>query len=298
MAFIDELIERRKHPDPVTLAGNENSAQREARLLRLTGAGARVLREALLLRGAVGIRDSVLDDLRTFFTDSYFSTVDRGERLAREQVAMWSVNLLWYAYVQAEGFADPVQVEIAAAAAAPTGARAHLDFGSGVGLTSQLFHAHGYELDLADIEDGLLDFASFRLERRGIRVRSIHLKREGLASGRYDVITAIDTLTFVPDFRAAVRDLRRALKSQGVLLANFDVRHDVQIGWAILHHDDLRLRRILQQTGFEPETRLSGGVRRYRAVDTEGIGHLRRFARDAILFPARRAYRTTRARLS
>src|SRR5258708_39405344 len=296
MARIDELILRRKHPDPMDLAREEDPAEGQERQRRLSTGGIQLMRGALMLNSAPDIRESVLDDLRTFFTDSYFSTADHHDAAAREQVAMWSVNLLVYVYLEAEGFVYRVQIDILMATPKPTALGRHLDFGSGAGVTSQLFHSLGYAVDLADTEQGLLEFAVHRLERRGIATRSVRLTSESLPSDSYHAITAIDTLTFVADFRATVLNLRAALSCGGVLFANFDTRHAVRIGWEILPFDDLSPRQKLQAVGFEPEIRLSGGVRRYRAVESRGFEYLGRRARDLALFLALRTYRATRFR--
>lgn len=298
VARIDELIQRHKHDDPVRLAQEEAPAESEARRIRLAGSGMQAFRKALLVGGATDVRDSILEELREYFTGAYFSVASSDEGKSREQIALWSINLLWYAYLQAEGFANPVNVEVIDAAGVAPVERRHLDFGSGVGVTSQLFHSRGYAVELADIEDGLLAFARYRLERRGINARYIQLGGQPLPRDLYDVITTIDTLSFVPDFQSCVHALRSAVKTNGQLFANFDTRHGVHIGWDILHYDSLRLRRQLQEAGFEPGVKLGSGVRQYRAVEATGVRHLIRRARDAVLFPTRRSYWAARARLS
>jgi hypothetical protein len=292
---IDELLQRRKHLDPLTLVQDEGAAQLEERRLRIASTGMQAFRKALLADGSDDIRESILGDLRGYFTDQYFAAAGPAEEAERDKVAMWSINLLWYAYLQAEGFAYEVQVDIAGAARTARASSRHLDFGSGIGVTSQLFHSLGYEVELADVEEGLLAFARYRLERRGVSARYIHLGNQPLQSNLYDAVTAIDTLSFVPDFQTSARAIRRSMRMGGLLFANFDTRRGVQIGWDILYDDDLRLRRQLHESGFEPELRLGAGVRSYRAVETDGLRHMRRRLRDNLLFPARRLYRQARS---
>ncbi len=79
----------------------------------------------------------------------------------------WAFDLLWFAYLQAEGYGLPSSVLALQAMATRAHGPAHLDFGSGAGVTSQLFARAGYETTLADISTSLLDFARYRLKRRG-----------------------------------------------------------------------------------------------------------------------------------
>src|ERR1700674_1211413 len=113
---IDELLQRRKHLDPLALVQDEGAAQLGQRRLHIASAGMQRFRKALLADGSNDVRDSILEDLRGYFTDQYFAAASPTEEAEREKVAMWSINLLWYAYLQAEGFAYQVQVEIAGAA--------------------------------------------------------------------------------------------------------------------------------------------------------------------------------------
>ena len=132
-------------------------------------------------------------------------------------------DLLWFAYLQAEGYGLPTSVLALQAIGARDHGPAHLDFGSGAGVTSQVF-ASGYETALADISTSLLDFARFRLSRRGQDARFIDLNDEQLAACGYDVITALDTLILIPDLAGVAAGLHAALRPGGWLITNFDVR--------------------------------------------------------------------------
>jgi SAM-dependent methyltransferase len=210
----------------------------------------------------------------------------------------WAFDLLWYGYLQAEGVEYPVSVAMARTLPSLRGtAGRHLDFGSGVGTTSQFFSQLGYETELADISTSLLDFARFRLERRGQPARYLNLNHVTLEPGRYDVITAVDTLVHVPDLAATARMLHRALRPGGILFANFDVRpRTAENAWH-LYDDDLPLRWTLQRIGFEPEESLDGMITRYRRVEPRGLSHAARGVRDLILLrsPLRPAYRSVKA---
>ena len=93
-------------------------------------------------------------------------------------------DLLWFAYLQAEGYGLPTSVLALQAIGTRDHGPAHLDFGSGAGVTSQVFARAGYETTLADISTSLLDFARFRLSRRGAIARFIDLNEEKLGTGR------------------------------------------------------------------------------------------------------------------
>lgn len=274
-------------------------------------------RDALRLAPGAEIRDSVLDDLSSYFGLAPDECVRRcrdweqwsvSEWSARPRettsdlrdfylsTASWSFDLLWYAYLQAEGYAYPVSV--AASTCLPqlhAGGRL-LDFGSGVGVTAQLFRSLGWEADLADVSTSLLQFARWRLERRDVKARYIDLNRSELASWAYDVITAIDTLVHVPDVPQTARELHRALKPGGILFANFDVRpRTAENAWH-LYSDDLPLRWELQRAGFEPIESLDGMITAYKKVEPSTVAHQLRGLRDLVLLrsPVRPAYRFLR----
>lgn len=277
-------------------------------------------RDALRTADLSDVRAAVLDDLSTYYKLSADECVRRcinweewsveewyqQARRTPEDLAnfyhstqSWSFDLLWYAYLQAEGYRYPVSVAIAQSVprpGRPGGARL-LDFGSGVGATSQLFQRLGYETHLADISTSLLQFARFRLERRGGTATYLDLNTTSPTPNTYDVITAIDTLVHVPDLPATARMLHAALRPGGLLFANFDVRPATKENAWHLYEDDLPLRFQLHRVGFEPEMNLDGMITRYRRVDPSGPAHAVRGLRDTVLLrsPLRPAYRTARA---
>lgn len=277
----------------------------------------RHFREAIQLPGIAGLRASVIDDLTTFYgidEDQCVRccieweqwSVDEWSQRSRSTVEgltefyhhlqSWSFDLSWYAYLQAEGYAYPANVAIAMdVGQRPAGSR-HLDFGSGVGVTSQLFARLGFESEMADISTSLLQFAKHRLDRRGESLRQIDLNTEPIGVGKYDVITAVDTLTQVPNLDEVARTLHASLRPGGLLYTNFDVRPPAPENAWHLYSDDLPLRWKLHRAGFEEEGRLDGMVIRYRRVAGRGLAHELRGARDLVLVksPLRRLYRETR----
>jgi 2-polyprenyl-3-methyl-5-hydroxy-6-metoxy-1,4-benzoquinol methylase len=93
--------------------------------------------------------------------------------------------------------------------------RDFLDYGSGIGSNALVFGLAGFRVTLADVADPLRNFAKWRLERRGIQVRTVDLKSETLKAASYDVITCFDVLEHVPDPLEAVRRMRDALRIGG-----------------------------------------------------------------------------------
>ncbi|MCC6179043.1 MAG: class I SAM-dependent methyltransferase [Chloroflexi bacterium] len=283
------------------------------------GDGLAAYREALLAPGAADLRASILDDLSTYYRFSpdecirrcvtweewsvqewYARPRDTPEALADfyNSLQSWSFDLLWYAYLQAEGCEYPTGAVIARTLPPPTHAPYCLDFGSGVGDMAGLLLRLGYQVDLADVSKTLLAFARYRLERRGQQARYIDLNEETLDAGRYDVVIAKDVLVHVPDFRATVTMLHRALRPGGRLYANIDARPPTPENAWHLYADDLPLRRTLQDVGFEQLSSLDGYIYEYRRVEPAGLPHLVRRARSAVLLgPPRRAYRKGRALL-
>lgn len=198
----------------------------------------------------------------------------------------WAFDLLWYAYMQTEGYGYPTSVLALRAIAAQGKGGAHLDFGSGAGVTSQLFARAGYETTLADISTSLLDFARHRLSRRGEAARFIDLNDEKLETGRYDVITALDTLAHVPNLSGVVADLHRALRPGGWLVTNFDVRPPSLENALHLYDDDLDLRATVHRAGFVPSGRFGQYVA-YRSVDPSGAAQRLRVLLDQLVLTSR-----------
>jgi SAM-dependent methyltransferase len=329
------LLRQGLHPDPASpmcpppARGDWKPIQKEAFFSREM----ELFRDCLRLPGQHDIRAAILDDLSTFYHLSAAECIWRcthWEELSTQEwhakprnsataiadfyhtTTSWSFDLLWYAYLQAQGYRFPVQACIARAIEQPGDAvehgavarttvpgedsHRHLDFGSGIGVTSQLFAALGYRSDLADISTTLLDFARYRLERRGQRVGYIDLNMRDLPDATYDVITAMDTLAHVVDLPTISASLHRALVPGGLLFTNFDVRPRTPENAWHLYDNDLPLRFILRRAGFEPIRDVGGGMIAYRAVSATGIQHALRGARDLLLLrsPLRPAARRVR----
>lgn len=196
---------------------------------------------------------------------------DTAEGLAEfyNSVASWSFDLLWYSYLQTLGFAYPKHVVLADVLQRPESGGRLLDFGSGVGVTAQLFAALGYDVTLADVSASLLAFARWRLDRRGLHATYIHLPAE-LPAASYDFITAVDTFAHVPDAGEAARELYRATRPGGHLAANFDVRRPSERNAWHLYHDDLPLRWAIERAGYVPVRHIDHRIWLYQARPNTG----------------------------
>jgi len=199
-------------------------------------------------------------------------------------VQSWSFDLLWYAYLQACGFGVPASVMAARFAREKCPGGSHLDFGSGVGVTSQLFARLGFETTSADVSRTLLEFAQWRHNRHGDRVNAHNLEAGTLPTGHYDVVTAIDSLAHVPDFDATARELHRIIRPGGWLLADFDVRKQGpdESAWH-LYENELDLEYRQQRVGFVRRGKLGGVLLCYQRVDPGSIAHRVRTIRDGII---------------
>jgi SAM-dependent methyltransferase len=213
-----------------------------------------------------------------------------------DSVESWAFDLLWYAYLQTCGYGYPAPVMAVRFARRHCAGGAHLDFGSGVGAMSQLFGRLGFSTTLADISKPLLDFATWRLERRGDTAPALNLSSAELPADRFDVITAIDTLVHVRDFDAAACQLHRALRPGGWLLTNFDVRAPGDESAWHLHDNELELEHRLRRVGFVQRGLLAGMTRCYQRVVPHGAKFQLRALRDTLILRPPGRVVTTAAR--
>jgi SAM-dependent methyltransferase len=186
-----------------------------------------------------------------------------------QQCESWAYDLLWDAYLQATGHSSPISVAIGDWITEHTSPGSHLDFGSGVGVTSQLFQSLGWQTTLGDVSAPLLDFARWRLERRMVPAE-YHNLEQPLPTASYDVVTAINSLIHVPDLGRAARELHAALVPGGLLFANFDVRPPSDYNSWHLYQDSATMRWAVESNGFIQLTVLAGEAGMYvyqKAVD-------------------------------
>jgi SAM-dependent methyltransferase len=216
-----------------------------------------------------------------------------------DSVESWAFDLLWHAYLQTTGHAFPLaQLAAHLAKQVHPGAKSHLDFGSGAGVLSQLFDNLGYRSASADICGPLLKFARWRADRHNQNIDFIDLRTESLPPGAFDVVTALDTLVHVDDLNSALANLHRAMRADGWLIANFDVRsgEDDASAWH-LHNDDLALDRQLKKAGFA--YRLAAyNLRCYQRLDRRSLAYQLSEAAEILRYPMRRLKRRVRQFLS
>jgi SAM-dependent methyltransferase len=209
-----------------------------------------------------------------------------------------SFSLLWVRYCETEGYVWPGTLALSDAVRRSGSLPGlHLDFGSGVGVTSQLFAQLGYQTTLADISTSMLEFARFRFARRGTPATFLDLNKDDVRPGTYDLITATDVLSLVSDFEGTARRLYTALKPGGFLCANIHPAPPPHARWQ-LQTGELSSRRALQRLGFEPVLATPWSPTIYRRVPNHGVVHQYRVLRDALAFsPVRGIYRTVRDRV-
>jgi SAM-dependent methyltransferase len=135
----------------------------------------------------------------------------------------WIYDTVWYHAQQYYEVQPPESVMIADRLNGVTPGQ-HLDFGAGPGSTSLFFHQLGWAVSQADISTTMQAFAKWRLERRGIAATYFDTSKEPLPDNSFDVITACDVMVHVPDPRATLIQLHRALKVGGYLFFNVDAR--------------------------------------------------------------------------
>jgi SAM-dependent methyltransferase len=201
-------------------------------------------RESLVVDGYDDPRASALHELALYFNMSEAEVKQRCLNWEQDSVAEWEArprdtpealldfyrtqqswifDTVWYHAQQYYEVLPPESVMIAERLRDITPGT-HLDFGAGPGGTSLFFHKLGWDTALADISSTLQAFAKWRLERRGISAAYFDTSQDELPADTFDLITACDVMVHVPDPRATLAQLHRALKVGGYLIFNVDSR--------------------------------------------------------------------------
>ncbi len=187
-------------------------------------------------------------------------------------VSNWVFGNIAYHARQAENRdgpypALPVQVADALTALPPG---RHLDFGSGVGTASLLFHRYGWDIALADVSTPLLEFARWRLARADVPAEFIDLNTDALEDGRYDLITGFNTMAHVPDIQQTITQLRRALKPDGLLVFDIDARKPASGNEWFLYQHHHQVVRGIRALGFARASRI-GALHAYRRTERSPV---------------------------
>lgn len=166
--------------------------------------------------------------------------------------------------------------------------REFLDYGSGIGSNALVFGLAGFSVTLADIADPLRHFAAWRLQRRGLEVRTIDLKYEQLERCRYDVITCFDVLEHVPDPLSAVKRMKDALRPGGTYFLYAPFGLDPERPMHVVHEDTITPR--IRSLGFAIEHEWERAFPPYAApprsftrVERSPVTNAAYFVRDAWL---------------
>lgn len=209
----------------------ENIAKwREALLLPgetdLVESGVRELAEYFGVSREEAMRDcrNALGDSKREWESASRQTPDQVVDFYRRTRSYLFEHVWWHATDLGENSAN---VEILNYASR-RGARAYLDFGSGVGSNAILFARRGFAVALADVSETMLDFARWRLERRGLAAQFINLNLRPLPRDRFDLVTAVDVCEHLTDPQAVFRRIAESLKIGGAFVFNQRLGEDAE----------------------------------------------------------------------
>ncbi len=127
--------------------------------------------------------------------------------------------------------------------------RRYLDYGSGIGSDALVFAAAGFEVTLADVAEPLLAFAKWRCERRGLRVRTIDLKREQPPRRAFDAVVCFDVLEHVHRPLRTLDLISRSLSPGGLLFVHAPYGEDAERPMHVVHEDVVTPR--MHTVGFK-----------------------------------------------
>ncbi len=304
--LLREPLERQgRHPDP----GTEASVARPPKPGWERGLGESAAMKAfeasLRTPRHQEVRAAVLEELSTYWQRDPDETLERCLNWEDYSVAewqqedrstpegldnfyqrceSWAYDLLWYDYLRTCGFGVSMVVAIADWLSTHSEPGRHLDFGSGTGTTSLMFHQLGWKSTMGDVSMPLLDFARWRAAQRELPIDSLDV-REPLPANAFDVVTAIDTMAHVPDAYESARSLHAAVRPNGYLFANFDVREPTDFNAWHLYSQDHTLHWDIRRAGFRYVTSIAGGhMHVFRRADPTSGSQRVRLSLDAFRY--------------
>lgn len=226
-----------------------------------------VWREALLLPGETDLVESALRELSEFYGISREEARRRCENALADSKREWECaerrtpeqikhfyrstqsyvfeHVWWHATDTAT---NAVNVELLHYARR-LGAKRYLDFGAGVGANGLLFAQFGFHVTLADISTAMLEFARWRLQRRGLNAELIDLNRQSLPDDQFDFVTAVDVFEHLPKPEIELRQINRAMRVAGTLVFNCQTAEDDDRPMHVLKRE-AQVWQALRGSGF------------------------------------------------
>ncbi len=131
-----------------------------------------------------------------------------------------------------------------------------LDFGCGPGTAAMFFAALGWKVTLSDVSSTMLDFAAYRLNRRGDPTSVIHPIGMPYPDQFFDVVTAFEVMAHVPDIPASLAAIRDSLKDGGLFVFNVYAPPPGPDTYSHLFEGNWHVIRHVRSTGFRRRPRL------------------------------------------
>ncbi len=126
-----------------------------------------------------------------------------------------------------------------------------LDYGGGCGTLAIALAGAGAKASHLDLPGRLLDFASFRFQRRGLQVEVLASEQGQPLPGLYDTITCISVLEHLSEPEAVLRNLVEHVRPGGKLILEVDFEENpIKQGPLPLHLDKLdraRYRMLVEE---------------------------------------------------
>lgn len=161
----------------------------------------------------------------------------------------WIYDTVWYHAKQCSGEQFPESVAIAHGLRhLPVGHM--LDFGAGPGSTGLYFHHLGWQVSLGDISTTMQEFAKWRFQQRTIPATFYDLTQQELPASAFDLITAVDVVAHIRDWRYQLARIHHALREGGLFVFNIDARSPAPENQWHLYQNHYPILRPMAWSGF------------------------------------------------